>query len=178
MAALPTLPSQDDIPLYRPPNPEATPAFRFLNRINSKFCLSLASYHDLYTWSITHIDDFWSTVWDETDVIGHKGHHVVDRTALPPTNPTWFGSHLDVLASKKLIPSLLELGSPMPRLTGRRICCNVAPTRKSPLFKPVRVIGLAQLVQASDCRPLQLNQLLTIRSLKSSSAHTFDCTQW
>jgi acetoacetyl-CoA synthetase len=103
MAALPT---RDDIPLYQPPNPEATAAFRFLNQINAKFRLSLASYQDLYTWSITHIDDFWSAVWDETDVIGHKGLHIVDKTSLPLINPTWFGSHPIVLASKKLIVSL------------------------------------------------------------------------
>jgi acetoacetyl-CoA synthetase len=87
-----------NIPLYRPPNPEAAATFRFLNRININFGLSLASYHDLYTWSTAHIDNFWSAVWDGTDVIGHKGNHVVDTTALPPANPPWFGSHPNVLA--------------------------------------------------------------------------------
>jgi acetoacetyl-CoA synthetase len=80
-----------DIPLYRPSKPEASATFRFLNRVNFKFSLSLASYHDLYIWSIAHIDDFWSAVWDETGVIGHKGNHVVDATALPCANPPWFG---------------------------------------------------------------------------------------
>ena len=84
-------------PLYRPPNPEATATFRFLNRVNVTFGLSLASYQDLYNWSITHIDDFWSAVWDETDLIGHKGHHVLDKAALPPANPPWFGFRPSIL---------------------------------------------------------------------------------
>lgn len=29
---------------------------------------------ELYTWSITEPDAFWSTVWDDTGVIGHRGH--------------------------------------------------------------------------------------------------------
>jgi len=89
--------SQPDIPLYRPLNPEATATVRFLKQINSRFGLSLDSYHDLYTWSTTHIDDFWSAVWDETNVVGHKGGHVVDNAALPPSNPPWFDSHPNVL---------------------------------------------------------------------------------
>jgi hypothetical protein len=128
--------SVDDIPLYRPSKPEASATFRFLNRVNSKFGLSLASYHDLYIWSTTHIGDFWSAVWDETGVIGHKGNHVVDPTALPPANPPWFGFHRSVLERKKL--TISWPGSPMPSSTGRRTCSNVAPTRNWPLFKLVR----------------------------------------
>lgn len=81
----------DDLkPLYTPPNPQDTSCFRFLRRVNSKYGLSLQSYHDLYNWSTTHIDHFWSTVWDETGVIGVKGNHVVDLSASPPANPPWF----------------------------------------------------------------------------------------
>jgi len=45
----------------------------------------LRDYHDLYTWSITNIDKFWSLVWDFTNIIGYKGNHVVDSSALPPS---------------------------------------------------------------------------------------------
>lgn len=84
------IPPSNDEPLYQPQTPEDSPTFRFLARINAKFGLSLQSYHELYIWSTTHIDDFWSAVWDETNIIGHKGNHVVDTTALPPSNPAWF----------------------------------------------------------------------------------------
>ncbi|KAF5388239.1 hypothetical protein D9615_000421 [Tricholomella constricta] len=82
-------PSSDE-PLYRPKNPKDSSAFRFLAQVNATFRLSLNSYQDLYTWSTTHIDHFWSAVWDHTNIIGHKGHHIVDAEAPPPANPAWF----------------------------------------------------------------------------------------
>ena len=75
--------------LYNPKNPQETATFRFLARVNSLYGLSLLTYHDLYTWSTTHVDKFWSAVWDETGVIGHKGAHIVDNAALPSDNPPW-----------------------------------------------------------------------------------------
>ncbi|KAG5724342.1 Acetoacetyl-CoA synthetase [Termitomyces sp. T112] len=80
----------DDEPLYRPLHPEDSATFRFLTRVNAITGLSLKSYQELYSWSITNIDDFWSAVWDETKIIGYKGDHVVDTTATPPLNPLWF----------------------------------------------------------------------------------------
>jgi acetoacetyl-CoA synthetase len=79
-----------DAPLYEPPNPETSRTFQFARRVNAKYQLALDSYSDLYKWSTTQIDDFWGAVWDETEVIGEKGGHVVDRTAKPAANPTWF----------------------------------------------------------------------------------------
>ena len=69
---------------------ESTRTHRFLKGVNAKYGLALATYFDLWRWSITRIDAFWSEVWDETGVVGHKGSHVVDASALPPANPTWF----------------------------------------------------------------------------------------
>ncbi|OBZ76479.1 Acetoacetyl-CoA synthetase [Grifola frondosa] len=76
--------------LYSPPSPEDSRTFQFLKRINAEHSLPLSSYFDLYKWSIAKIDHFWSAVWDETDIIGFKGAHVVDSAALPPANPPWF----------------------------------------------------------------------------------------
>jgi acetoacetyl-CoA synthetase len=80
----------DRTPLYRPDNREASATYRFMRNVNQKYSLSLGSYQDLYEWSTTDIDDFWSTVWDETGIIGHKGNHVVDKEASPAANPSWF----------------------------------------------------------------------------------------
>lgn len=80
----------DLTPLYQPRNPQESATFRFLATVNRTFHLSLTSYHDLWVWSTSHIDDFWGAVWDETGIIGHKGAHVVDNSALPPENPPWF----------------------------------------------------------------------------------------
>lgn len=84
-----------DDALFRPPPESAT--VRFLDRINAAHGLFLSSYHDLYTWSINNIDLFWDAVWDVTQILGHKGTHVVDNTALPPSNPAWFVSNERVL---------------------------------------------------------------------------------
>ncbi|KAJ6613430.1 acetoacetyl-CoA synthetase [Mycena sp. CBHHK59/15] len=77
-------------PLYRPQNPDASPTFRFRDRVNAKYGLSLVTYYDLYRWSTDRIADFWSTVWDATSVIGEKGTHVVDESVNISQNPPWF----------------------------------------------------------------------------------------
>ncbi|KIY49242.1 acetoacetate-CoA ligase [Fistulina hepatica ATCC 64428] len=77
-------------PLWVPRDPGSAPTFRFMHKINIKYGLSLASYYDFYCWSVDNIADFWSAVWDETDVLGDKGVHVVDAAARPSDNPAWF----------------------------------------------------------------------------------------
>lgn len=81
---------QDEKPLWFPRNPCGSRTFRFRDTVNSKYGISLSSYEDLYKWSIENISDFWSTVWDETGVVGDKGSHVVDSHATPAGNPAWF----------------------------------------------------------------------------------------
>lgn len=77
-------------PLWQPSAPNETSTYRFLRRVNAKYNLSLASYFDLYKWSTTEIGEFWSTVWDETGIVGEKGTHVVAPHATPAANPAWF----------------------------------------------------------------------------------------
>lgn len=82
----------ESYPLFlpHPTAVQASPAFRFLRKANSVRGLNLQSYLDLYRWSTTDLDAFWGLVWDETGVIGDKGDHVVDKSALPPDNPAWY----------------------------------------------------------------------------------------
>ncbi|TRM67569.1 hypothetical protein BD626DRAFT_479170 [Schizophyllum amplum] len=77
-------------PLLVPEDVESSPTYRFMRKVNEQYNLSLSSYRELYLWSTANIDSFWSTVWDETNVKGIKGCHVVDTTARPPDNPAWF----------------------------------------------------------------------------------------
>lgn len=77
-------------PLFSPKSVENSPTHRFRLHVNAKYGLALETYEDLYRWSTTAFDHFWGEVWDQTDVVGHKGNHVVDRSALPPDNPAWF----------------------------------------------------------------------------------------
>lgn len=79
-----------DAALWLPHSPESSRTFRFLEKIRDKYSIDISSYHDLYKWSTDHIDKFWSEVWDETEVCGYKGNHVVDTSLPPPANPLWF----------------------------------------------------------------------------------------
>ncbi|EKM59066.1 uncharacterized protein PHACADRAFT_113281 [Phanerochaete carnosa HHB-10118-sp] len=84
-------PSEDQPePFFTPSHVESAPTHRFIERVNAKYDLSLETYYDLYRWSTTEIDKFWSETWDFTGVVGHKGTHVVDMAATPPDNPAWF----------------------------------------------------------------------------------------
>lgn len=86
----------DDVPLWIPPNPEATRTYALLRSVNTRHQLSppLKNYVDLYQWSMDHVDLFWHAVWDETSIIGVKCEggkaHVVDTTKQPCDNPAWF----------------------------------------------------------------------------------------
>ena len=77
--------------LFTPDDPgNTTRLFRFLHEVNEKHSLGLASYQDLYQWSVSDNDLFWSHVWDHTGIVGDKGKHVVDSAASPAENPAWF----------------------------------------------------------------------------------------
>ncbi|KAH7914344.1 hypothetical protein BJ138DRAFT_1079714 [Hygrophoropsis aurantiaca] len=76
--------------LYEPHDAENSRCVKLLKHVNAKFDLNLSSYFDLYKWSTNHLDLFWGSVWDEVGIVGHKGNHVVDNSAVPATNPPWF----------------------------------------------------------------------------------------
>lgn len=90
MASSTAITASEDPPLYTPPSPQTSRTFHFLRAVNAKYNKNLSTYAELYAWSTDRIDDFWSTVWDETGIIGDKGTHVVDADAKPAANPTWF----------------------------------------------------------------------------------------
>lgn len=130
------MPQQADTPLYQPKCPQATPTHRFLNSVNHAYSLNLSNYHDLYTWSTHNIDKFWSLVWDFTNIIGHKGDHVVDNSALPAATPAWSASPF--YASCGAWRLLMHVsGSKMRVSTGQRTCCTAILALKRPSFKPV-----------------------------------------
>ena len=49
--------------LWRHERPEATPMWRFLELVNSKYHLDLKDYPELYKWSVDNVADFWAEVW-------------------------------------------------------------------------------------------------------------------
>ncbi|KAJ7638822.1 acetoacetyl-CoA synthetase [Roridomyces roridus] len=52
--------------------------------------LNLTDYESLYRWSTAYPAEFWSEIWDETNIIGDKGTHVCDVSIGIEHNPDWF----------------------------------------------------------------------------------------
>lgn len=63
---------------------------RFMDVVNARHKLNLASYSDLYNWSVNNIPDFWRTVWDFVEIKASKGYDsaVTDLSVFPGAE--WF----------------------------------------------------------------------------------------
>ncbi|CDH60689.1 acetoacetyl-synthetase [Lichtheimia corymbifera JMRC:FSU:9682] len=77
--------------LWKPANPENTEMERFRKHVNSRFNLSLEDYQALWRWSTSSVCDFWSTVWDYTNVISStRATQVLDTSVPMDEVPEWF----------------------------------------------------------------------------------------
>ena len=43
--------------------------------ISTRICRDLSQYLDLHRWSVENPGEFWSQVWDDTEIVGYKGSH-------------------------------------------------------------------------------------------------------
>lgn len=80
------------------PDPEkCTNMSRFRDRVNEKYGLSLSTYKELYDWTLENYPEFWSEVWDFTDIkCSRTCDKVVDRSVNIADIPKWFeGSRLN-----------------------------------------------------------------------------------
>jgi acetoacetyl-CoA synthetase len=66
-------------PLWQPDNKLIgdTLITKFIADVNYQYGLSLSSFNELYDWSIDEKENFWSILWDFTEVVGDKGEHVL-----------------------------------------------------------------------------------------------------
>lgn len=62
----------------------------FMRAVNDRYDIHLSTYQELYDWSIEHISDFWSLVWDYAGTIASKKFDRVvdDPYRMPGTK--WF----------------------------------------------------------------------------------------
>ncbi len=67
-----------------------TNMYAFMNQINEKYHKNYSKYSQLYQWSIDHIPEFWSNMWDFGQVIASKPYEEVvdDPTKMPGAK--WF----------------------------------------------------------------------------------------
>ncbi|MFZ5886108.1 MAG: AMP-binding protein, partial [Chloroflexota bacterium] len=63
---------------------------RFMEQVNARRKLNLASYADLYDWSVNRIPDFWAEVWDFVDIQASQPYETVveDLSVFPGAR--WF----------------------------------------------------------------------------------------
>lgn len=61
----------------------------FLTWVNSKFRYSLSGWTDLYTWSVTDLEDFWESVWEYFEVKAHTPYTSVLTERVMP-HAKWF----------------------------------------------------------------------------------------
>jgi len=47
--------------------------FLFQQKLNKRYSLKLQSFQQLHQWSIENAEQFWSEVWDFTEIIADKG---------------------------------------------------------------------------------------------------------
>lgn len=77
--------------LWIPKDPTVTKTYKFRQFVNSKRGLSLKSYGDLYSWSVTDIEAFWSDVWEFTGMVSSKGYtQVLESGKTMDQVPKWF----------------------------------------------------------------------------------------
>jgi acetoacetyl-CoA synthetase len=69
---------------------------RFIEFVNERYGLKYQAYEELYQWSVTHIPDFWSAVWEFSGLIASRGYdHVVDDPDKMPGAGWFVGSRLN-----------------------------------------------------------------------------------
>ncbi len=64
---------------------------RFINFVNEKYGLTIASYDELYDWSVDKIADFWASMWEFAQIKASRkyGEVVDDLSKFPGAG--WFG---------------------------------------------------------------------------------------
>ncbi|KAJ2161599.1 hypothetical protein GGF46_001369 [Coemansia sp. RSA 552] len=77
--------------LWSPKAPLETATHRFRMFVNEKHGLDLASYEDLYAWSVADIEAFWASVWDYTGTKSSAGYKkVLENDRYMDQIPKWF----------------------------------------------------------------------------------------
>ncbi len=88
-------------PLWQP-TPEqiaSSNLTRFAQQVGEKYNRDFSRYEDLYDWSVNHVDQFWSAIWDASDIVhSRKYDHVISDHSMP--GAVWFkGARLNFAAN-------------------------------------------------------------------------------
>lgn len=67
-----------------PQDARSTALYRFMHDMNTKHGLQMQSYEDLWQWSVSAKEDFWSDFWNFAGIIGDKGDVVLENADQMP----------------------------------------------------------------------------------------------
>jgi acetoacetyl-CoA synthetase len=63
-------------PLFTPRSISDARTTQLMRKANTKYNLSLSNYDEFWVWSTENTGNFWDLVWQETGIIGERGHSV------------------------------------------------------------------------------------------------------
>ena len=69
-------------PLWSPSKKriQSSNLFRFYDKLRDDWNIAFEKYEDLWLWSVTEKEKFWTSLWDFTGVIGDKGEMVIEKS--------------------------------------------------------------------------------------------------
>lgn len=77
--------------LWYPDSKKDTQMDKFRIQVNKDFGLNLATYQDLYEWSVDSYPEFWTQVWNFSGIVCSKSYdEVVDASQRISDVPEWF----------------------------------------------------------------------------------------
>ena len=58
---------------------------QFIELVNQRHSQSIKTeYQDIWKWSVTNVESFWSLIWDFSEIKGHKGLNISENIGLMP----------------------------------------------------------------------------------------------
>jgi len=58
---------------------------QFIELVNQRYSKSIKTeYQDIWDWSVTNVESFWSLIWDFSKIKGHKGSKISENMELMP----------------------------------------------------------------------------------------------
>jgi hypothetical protein len=67
------------VELWRHSKPESTQVYAFKSHVSKKYKLDLASFNELWQWSVDHPASFWEEIWLWTGIYSTKKYTSVGR---------------------------------------------------------------------------------------------------
>ena len=53
---------------------------QFIELVNQRHSQSIKTeYQDIWDWSVTNVESFWSLIWDFSEIKGHKGSNISEN---------------------------------------------------------------------------------------------------